>query len=240
MLTDGYVGSIGSSAGIAADLAVSLIGFVGNRPQRYAGQIWLPEDFNGQLLQTEEATEAMFTFVEQKITSVATDFGYEVMCLAGCNTKNQLFQLTRINYEVDRGYVCLPDTFTFSTNLGRVVPVEDNYPLKWLVGQDIAWKTPPAFTFVQEIRVNADVDERGIPKVYENNDVLWLKGGENLLITTFGRDFMLAFHSTPYTTYGGRWMHPNLFFYNGEIYSFYESSRVDFIRFLARPSEKQS
>ena len=212
--------TINTPLGQDLGLAVGAIGFVFGEikdgSMDVISQAFLPAEFRGEKLDTvEQANSALSRFTRDKIIDIARKYNWEYKCLAQCDSLNQIFSLVREKKEIDSSsYYFQPKIIVVKTLMLPMVRVENGDPVSAFAGFPVKWKSPQGNTYLVQFFSEPVLDGSNKIKILysEDNDIYYPVARRSLVRTRIGREILNDFHSTPYTIYGDKSVHPKLFF----------------------------
>jgi len=236
MVTDLAVGDLGSSLGGDLGAAVSvggmILGAALSSDYDTAGQGWLPNKFNGSLVESSAQAHTAFSqFIERKINDVAQQFDYHAKCLGRCGERSKVFLFERQNNVEDHPkWGHQPKQLVALIHIpAEFEAVEENDILPVVVGEPIRWKLPPYFTLKMGFYSEVQTDDGGnitIQQTQSDKDYIIesVNARRDLLSVPLGRMMMQAFHDTPYTFYANDDEYPTQLYFNGKAYRFLDGS----------------
>lgn len=199
-------------------------------------QAYLPRRLNGVELDSEDkANKALFTMVGEQLSMAAQSFGWQLECVQGCGGSNQVY-LIRDTAKALVGYGYQPENICFQTDITEVKRVRKTDPVNAILGFDAQWKTSDGNTLVLNGITDCLLDSQGklVVKNLAEKNIDYPEGSSRsryLEETLLGKRFLSRVYNNPYFFSGTQKRYPNMFFYNGKVYSFVLNSRALLINY---------
>jgi hypothetical protein len=220
------------SLGIALSIGNLIWGEIDDDAMVSVSQAFLPAQFNGQLLDTEEkANKVLMTFTENHLEEIVESIGWGIKCIAGCDEMSRVYSITLNQNNLDL-FLYRPEGLCAKVHVLPMKAVTANDPISAFVGFPAQWKTPDGNTYMLEFYSNCKKNSDGVLQTTYNETEklhypLITANSRIMHRTLIGRDLLKRFHSTPYTYFGTQQYYPSTFYYNKKVFAFSRNTKAD-------------
>jgi hypothetical protein len=238
MATDAVVGDLGSPLGrdIGGTVLVAgmVLGEIFDGSMDNVSQAWLPEEIDGQTLDTAEAAnDFLVKHTYQKAKALAEKLAWSFECVFNCDGMNQIFLISRPKTDnTQRQYIYVPEHIVVVTNIVPVEPVKPDDPISALLNLPVKWRTPVGDSYRFHLYADPIFNDDGSMKVLTNEEtgISYPAVNRRVITTHLGRDILRFVHDTELTLMGTADTHPKLIFHNGKIYSYITNGNTRMVK----------
>ncbi|TNC80878.1 MAG: hypothetical protein C9356_12195 [Oleiphilus sp.] len=231
-----WISKRAASAGLATDIAVGqhksqlgstvrsavigasvLVDIFDSDSYENVSQAFLPEVFNGELLDTyEKANAALRSTVDKKIKGIGSDLGWTVRRIE--NTIEDVLHYEMIP-SIHSGYAYIPESIILMVGIGPARPITLSEEENVLLGFTPKWATPLGNTFnLSLLFAPRFPDREHSHRVNEEGNLMVSNYGSGE-VTRLGRNIMRLFYDSPYFVKGSQSVGNRYIVHNGNLYS---------------------
>lgn len=226
VITKQFDSSLGTSLGAAGFAASLVIGQIDDGSEDKVSEVYLPEKFNGQVLDTQEkAAHALAVFNYNQIKEMAAKLHWGFKCLKGCKERSQVFELTTGATKLPAWFEYQPKTILVKSYFSKMAKVNQKDPISAALGFEAKWTSPSTYSNLMEFYSEPQLDENGNVKIFYNKKTAMYYPGvqKSLRNNRVGMLLHRMYNNTPYTFQGSIQDRPFKFYRNGKMYTFYSN-----------------
>ena len=237
MITDASVGVLGSSSGHTVGVAVfaagAVLGEIFDGAMDMVGGVYLPKELNGNTLNTqEEAQNALYDLIGEKMVRIAKSKGMEVKCISDCRGNNATYHFKNKG-NPNPGYIYWPDDILLKINmqpLSRVIP---NSVRDAALGFPVVWSTGGVSSFLVWGGAEPYFDENGEVILKKRDGRAYYEPSlrRGIAKTRIGRDMLNSFYDDNYFIFSDSDIYPYVVYFGGEKYSYIGDSSTNFVKY---------
>jgi hypothetical protein len=221
---DALSGTVNSGLGAALSLGFALFGSDGS--SKFTAGLYLPEEVNGEKLDTIEKASIFSTkLMQDSVQKVYKISGYTGKCIYRCNTFNETHLFTRNTDPVDGDFIYLPQSFAISFISYRLESAETTADTaSRALGFPVKYKSPDNYN---RFNIIDNFERHNSGKIKDNgvtemNKMLRPLGSRDIERTKFGRHILRTLFSNPYMYQGSQ--DRDYLAYNGELFTTFGNS----------------
>lgn len=225
--------------GVHQALAVASLGMgladelMSKEGKEWVGAISLPEEYDGQLISSEdEAWNVAVKVGESQLKKVADKFKMTLECVAGCDEVSRLYVMTPTDLKVFDQYIYKPKgKIAVQTYWGKFRKVGLEGVLEEeLRGFTPKWQSKGFLSWTTEFILEPEVDGEGKVVIRKAEHGNYFAHGKLSSHVAVGRDFMRIFYDDGGLAYfGSDAIYPGYFCFDGEVYGYILMNDTDFI-----------
>ncbi|TNC82818.1 MAG: hypothetical protein C9356_02820 [Oleiphilus sp.] len=223
LIADALVGQHQSSLGsdvrvatLAASGVATLVDSFNSDERENISQAYLPEVFNGELLDSQEkAQKVLRGFVHAKLEGLAQSLGWSVSSIDHTEDNWLLYVFNPAKHTE---YEYMPESIIATFYLGEVHPVYTSAAENVLLGFNPKWATRPGNTFYLQFLFAPRIPDKEHSYGVDDEGNLWHKNYGDGVRTLLGRNLLRLFYDTPYFVRGVRAFRSKAVIYNGNVY----------------------
>lgn len=227
LVSNQFDSSLGNSLGAAGFAASLVIGEIHDGSEDRVSEVYLPEKFNGQILDTQaKADHALAVFNYYQVRQMAEKLHWDFKCLKGCKTRSQVFELSPGASKLPSWFVYQPKTILVKSFFSKMVKVDKKDPISAALGFEAKWTSPSTYSNLMEFYSKPQLDANGNVKIYYNKKTKMYYPGAYKSLSENRIGFLLhrMYNNTPYTFQGSIQETPFQFYRDGKMYTFYSNS----------------
>jgi hypothetical protein len=187
-------------------------------------------------IKTEDQAWAAATRIsENQLRKVAENFNMELSCIRGCDSKRRIYTPTPKNSQVFDSYIYKPiGPIIVMTTWAELKKVESPNPLDKIIrGFTPSWETAKGNMWLTGFYSEPQLDVTGKVVIKTNDKGLdYPEVRRDITFTKLGRDILKLYYSDGgHTYFGDDKRYPQVFAFNGKLYSYIERDDGSFIEY---------